>query len=53
MFETALKERDKKMIEQGIEQNTLKLAKKMKDLGYSVEEIAKITGLSVQEINAL
>jgi predicted transposase/invertase (TIGR01784 family) len=53
MFETALKERDKKMIEQGIEQNTLKLAKKMKNLGYSLEEIAKITGLTTREIETL
>ena len=53
MFETALKERDKKMIEQGIEQEKFELAKKMKDLGYSIEEISKVTGLSTDKIAKL
>ena len=57
MFETALRERDKKMIEQGIEQGIeqekFELAKKMKDLGYSIEEISKVTGLSTDKIAKL
>jgi predicted transposase/invertase (TIGR01784 family) len=53
MFETALKERDKKMIEQGIEQEKYELAAKMKKCGYSIEEISKITELSAEEISEL
>lgn len=57
MFETALKERDQKMIEQGIEQGIEKdrreLTKRMKELGYPIVEISKITGLNTKEIEEL
>ena len=53
MFETALKERDKKMIEQGIEQDRLAIAKKMKEEGLDNELIARITDLSIDEITKL
>ena len=57
MFETALKERDKKMIEQGIEKGIekerLELAKKMKEEGVDIALISKITGLSIDEISEL
>ncbi|MBN2443236.1 MAG: Rpn family recombination-promoting nuclease/putative transposase [Spirochaetales bacterium] len=53
MFETALKERDKKMIEQGIELERLELAKRMKDEDVDIALISKITGLSIDEIAEL
>jgi predicted transposase/invertase (TIGR01784 family) len=39
--------------EEGIEKNKLEVAQTMKSYGYSAEEIAKITGLSLKEIEAL
>ena len=53
MFEEKLKERDKEMTEKGIKIGTLRIAGKMKDLCYSIEEIAKITALSTREIEKL
>ena len=57
MFETALKERDKKMIEQGIEKGASKkaieTAKKMLEHGLSVQLIEECTGLSMDEIEKL
>ena len=50
MFETALKERDKKMIEQGASKKAIETAKKMLGHGLSVQLIAECTGLTVDEI---
>ena len=43
----------KKGLEDGMKKATRQNAKKMKELDYSPEEIAKITGLSLAEIEAL
>ena len=42
-----------KGIEEGIEKTRLENAKKMLVKGFSVSDIADITGLSVEEINSL
>ena len=48
-----LNETEQKGIKQGIEQNKLEIAKNMIDSGFSVDEIVKITGLTISQINSL
>ena len=43
----------KKGIEQGEQNKTIELAKKMKDEGFDINQIIKITNLSVEEIEKL
>ncbi len=57
MLLTKMKEHDQMMLEQGVEQGEKQraviTAKKMLAKGYSIEEIAELTGLRQQEIEAL
>jgi predicted transposase/invertase (TIGR01784 family) len=53
-FEDALRVREMEGIEKGIEKgekkNSIRVAKNLKSMGMGVEDIAKATGLSVDEI---
>ena len=40
-------------MQQGARQNTLETARKMKEKGFSINDIVEITGLEVQEIEKL
>ena len=53
MLVTYFKERDKKAKEEGMEEGREEIAKKSLQEGLSIEVIAKITGLSIEEIKAL
>lgn len=46
-------EREKIGIKHGKAKATRKIAKNLLDGGYSIEEISKVTGLSIDEINNL
>ena len=52
LLEAEFKGRDKGRV-QGRAEAKSEAAKKMKDKGYPVEDIAEITGLTIEEINAL
>ena len=43
----------KQGIEQGKKKNKIEIAKKMKDENFKIEDIAKITGLSIEEIKKI
>jgi predicted transposase/invertase (TIGR01784 family) len=53
LLDRAEKKGIEKGIEQGIEKNNKEIALKMKKSGSDIAFIAKITGLSVQEIEEL
>jgi predicted transposase/invertase (TIGR01784 family) len=53
MLVTYLKKRDKKAKEEGMEEGREEIAKKSLQEGLSIEVIAKITGLSIEEIKTL
>jgi len=53
MLVTYFKERDKKAKEEGMEEGREEIAKKSLQEGLSIEVIAKITGLSIEEIKTL
>lgn len=48
-----IEEKMNETLEQGIEQGIEQIAKKMKDEGYPLEQIAKITELSLEKIENL
>ena len=52
-IEQGIKQGIEQGIERGREKNKLENAKRMKDKGYPLEEIADITGLSIEEIEKL
>lgn len=52
-LEQGIEQGIKQGIERGREKNKLENAKRMKDKGYPLEEIADITGLSIEEIEKL
>ncbi|MBN2533438.1 MAG: Rpn family recombination-promoting nuclease/putative transposase [Spirochaetales bacterium] len=52
-FEKGIEKGFEKGIEKGEKKERCAVAKKMKDLGYSVNEISEITGLSTEEIAEL
>ena len=45
-----LLERDREKVEEGREEEKLEMAKNMKSLGIDIDTIAKVTGLSKEEI---
>ena len=52
-YDKGLNDGMKKGIEQGEQNKTIELAKKMKDEGFDINQIIKITNLSVEEIEKL
>ena len=53
MFATKTLKHDKIVLEQGIEQGLEETARRMIDKGFSVNDIADITGLAVEVIKSL
>ena len=52
-FRRGLKEGIAEGISQGSQQKAIETAKNLLNLGDSVEKVAQVTGLSIEEINAL
>ena len=52
-FDKGLKAGIEQGIQQGIDQNTIEIAKKLKEQNIDIEVISKVTGLSIKEIENL
>ena len=53
MYASQLKSAEEKGIEKGIEKEKISTARKLPELGFSIRDISKITGLSEKEIKSL